>query len=112
MATRKYKRMLQGMRKKEKAPGVKKDETWSVYILRCGDLTLYTGIAKDIAKRFKMHSEGKGARYTRTRLPLEIVYQETCSGRTEALVRECKLKALPRTKKLKLIEEWKLPENS
>ncbi|MBI3307535.1 MAG: GIY-YIG nuclease family protein [Candidatus Omnitrophica bacterium] len=92
------------MKAKEKRAKKKSREKWSLYILRCSDLSLYTGIAKDIEKRFKMHSDGKGARYTRTRRPLQIVYQETCTTRTRALVRECEIKALPRDKKIALIK--------
>ncbi len=90
------------MKAKEKG-AKKRREKWSLYILKCADSSLYTGIAKDIQKRFQMHSEGKGARYTRTRRPLEIVYQETCKSRTHALVRECAVKALPKAKKLALL---------
>ena len=95
--------MLAGMEEKEKARPKKQREKWCVYILKCADASLYTGIAKDLAKRFQMHSDGKGARYTRTRRPLEIVYQEICKSRTEALIRECAVKALPKAKKLALI---------
>lgn len=98
--------MLEGMRANQKLKR-KKRETWFLYMLRCSDLSLYTGITKNIERRFKMHSEGVGARYTRTRLPLEMVYQETCKTRTEALIRECAVKALPRTAKLNLIEQFK-----
>ncbi len=96
--------MLAGMQAKEKGARKKRGEKWSLYILKCSDESLYTGITKDLEKRFKLHSEGKGARYTRTRRPLEVVYRETCKTRTEALVRECAVKALPKTKKLALIE--------
>lgn len=108
-----YKRMLEGMRKKQKKSR-RKSEPWSVYILRCGDESLYTGVAKDIDERFKKHSSGKGAKYTRTRLPLAVVYRETCRSRTDALVRECEVKALNRTKKIGLIEacEGKVVVNS
>ena len=99
--------MLEGMREKEKAaPRAKRQkEKWFLYILKCRDASLYTGITKDIERRFKMHSEGKAARYTRTRLPLEMVYRETCKSRTEALTRECFVKALPKAKKLALINK-------
>lgn len=100
---RRYKKMLAGMRAKDKKSRRKKREKWFLYVLRCRDSTLYTGIAKDVEKRFKMHSDGKGARYTRTRRPLEIVYQEICKSRTQALTRECAVKALPKSKKLTLI---------
>ena len=103
---KKYKQMLEKMREKEKAlpKSGRQKEKWYLYILRCADLSLYTGITKDIDRRFKMHSEGKAARYTRTRLPIEIVYRENCKSRTEALTRECTVKALPKAKKLALIQ--------
>lgn len=96
--------MLEGMQAKKKRRS-KRSEKWFLYILKCADESLYTGITKDIERRFKMHSEGKAARYTRTRRPLEIVYQEICRTRTDALVRECRVKALPKLKKLALIEK-------
>ena len=107
-----YKQMLEGMQVKEKKSPKKRREPWFVYMLKCHDLSLYTGITKDIEKRFKMHSEGKGARYTRTRRPLEMVYRERCKTRTEALVRECAVKALPKEKKLALIEAFRSAQNS
>ena len=91
-----YLKMLQGMKK-----GRKKE--WSVYILRCGDGTLYTGIAKDIEKRLVQHSKGKGAVYTRTHLPVQLLYQENHMTRSEALIREAQIKRSPRSKKEKLI---------
>ena len=99
-----YKRMLKGMQRKEKKSSKKRGEKWFLYILRCADESLYTGIAKDVEKRFKKHSEGKGARYTRTHLPVEIVYKESCKSRTKALIREFAVKALPKSKKLVLIK--------
>ncbi|OGX05364.1 MAG: hypothetical protein A3G87_07925 [Omnitrophica bacterium RIFCSPLOWO2_12_FULL_50_11] len=92
------------MQAKEKKSRKKRSGKWFLYILKCGDRSLYTGITRDIERRFKMHAEGKAARYTRTRQPLEMVYQETCKTRTDALVRECFVKALPKAKKLALIE--------
>ena len=100
-----YKTMLQGMRQKDKKNHRKKQERWFLYMLRCSDNSLYTGIAKDIEKRFQMHSKGKGARYTRTRLPLKLVYQKQCKSRTEALIRECVVKSLPKAKKILLINQ-------
>ncbi|MBI4388417.1 MAG: GIY-YIG nuclease family protein [Candidatus Omnitrophica bacterium] len=91
------------MQIKEKKCAKKRSEKWFLYILKCCDKSLYTGITKDLARRFKMHSEGKAARYTRTRRPVEMVYQEVCKTRTQALVRECFIKALPKSKKLALI---------
>lgn len=97
--------MLDGMQANEKKSRKKRREPWFLYILRCGDHSLYTGITNDIERRFKMHSQGKAARYTRSRQPLEIVYRETCKTRTEALIRECAVKTLTKTKKLALIEQ-------
>lgn len=98
--------MLEGMRTKEKPSPKKRVEQWYLYILKCNDHSLYTGVTKDMERRFKMHFQGKGARYTRTHRPLEVVYQETCKTRTQALVRECVVKALPKYKKLALIEQF------
>lgn len=79
------------------------DKAWSLYILRCGDGTLYTGIAVDVDKRFQMHQSGKGAKYTRGRKPLQIVYREVCGSHSDALRRELAVKALTREDKEKLI---------
>lgn len=79
------------------------DKAWSLYILRCGDGTLYTGIAVDVDKRFQMHESGKGAKYTRGRKPLQIVYREVCGSHSDALRRELAVKALTREDKEKLI---------
>jgi putative endonuclease len=76
---------------------------WYVYILRCSDDTLYTGMTNDIERRFKAHNEGKGAKYTRGRLPVEMVYREICEDRSDALRREASIKGLTRKKKLSLI---------
>jgi cyclophilin family peptidyl-prolyl cis-trans isomerase/predicted GIY-YIG superfamily endonuclease len=101
--------MVERMQEKERGARKKRGERWSLYIIKCSDESLYTGIAKDVERRLKMHREGKGARYTRTRRPLEMVYQESCRTRTEALVRECAVKALPKAKKLALIERFRPP---
>lgn len=79
------------------------NKPWNVYILRCGDGTLYTGITDDLPKRLKAHREGKGAKYTRGRTPLELVYQELCEDKSQALRREIKIKRLSRMEKLELI---------
>ena len=78
---------------------------WYLYILRCGDGSLYTGITTDVEKRLEAHRSGKGAKYTRGRAPLELVYQEECGDHSTALRRELEIKALPREEKLKLIEK-------
>ena len=80
------------------------ESRWYLYILRCGDNTLYTGITTDPEKRLEAHRAGKGAKYTRGRAPLELVYQEACESHSHALKRECAVKALSRTEKEKLIE--------
>ena len=74
-----------------------------VYILRCGDGTLYTGTAADVAHRLAQHRQGKGAKYTRGRGPLELVYQEDCGDKSSALKREYAIKQLKRPAKLALI---------
>jgi len=73
-----------------------------VYLLRCGDGTLYCGIALDVAARLAQHQEGKGAKYTRGRGPLELVFAEPCASRPEALRRERQIKRLDRARKLSL----------
>ncbi len=78
--------------------------TWKLYILRCGDGSLYTGITTDVEKRLDAHRSGKGAKYTRGRGPLEIVYREECGDHSAALKRELEIKALPREEKEKLID--------
>ena len=80
------------------------DESWKVYILRCGDGSLYTGITKDISARLELHRSGKGAKYTRGRGPLELVYREELPDKSAALRREAALKRLSRKEKLVLIE--------
>ena len=80
------------------------EQIWKLYILRCGDDTLYTGITVDVAHRFAMHQSGKGAKYTRGRGPLELVYQQACLDHSAALKRELAIKALTRAEKLALLE--------
>ena len=76
---------------------------WYLYILRCGDGSLYTGITTDVEKRLEAHRGGKGAKYTRGRLPLELVYREECGSHSEALKREIAVKQLTREEKQRLI---------
>lgn len=76
---------------------------WYVYILECADSTLYTGIARDLPARVRQHSAGKGAKYTRSRLPLALVYRECAGERGDALRREAEIKRLSRREKLRLI---------
>ena len=79
------------------------ESNWYLYILRCGDGTLYTGITTDVEKRLEAHRSGKGAKYTRGRLPLELVYREACDSHSHALKREWEVKQLSRQEKISLI---------
>lgn len=74
-----------------------------VYILKCCDNTLYTGYTNDIQKRLKTHNNGKGAKYTRSRLPVELIYFEKYDFKNDAMKREYQIKQLSRHQKLKLI---------
>lgn len=78
-------------------------KTWYVYILRCKDGTLYTGSTDDVARRLAVHNSGKGAKYTRSRTPVEVVYTEECESYSAALKREYAIKQLTRQQKLELI---------
>ena len=76
-----------------------------VYILKCADGTLYTGFTNDLEKRLKAHNSGKGAKYTRNRLPVRLVYSETFRDKREAMSREWHIKHdMTREEKLKLID--------
>lgn len=77
--------------------------SWFVYMLRCGDGTLYTGITDDVQKRLAAHRAGKGAKYTRGRGPLELVYQEELPDKSDALKREYAIKRLRREEKEQLL---------
>lgn len=79
------------------------DAPWFVYILQCSDGSLYTGITNDVERRLQKHNNGKGARYTRTRRPVTLLYTETCGGRSQALIRECEIKSFPKSKKSLLV---------
>lgn len=83
------------------------EKVWKLYILRCGDGTLYTGITVDVEARFAQHCNGTGAKYTRGRGPLELVYVEDCLDHSQALKREYQIKALSKTEKIALIQSWK-----
>lgn len=79
-----------------------------VYMLRCADGTLYTGWTNDLAHRVKAHNSGHGAKYTRSRTPVELVYSEELADKPEALKREYAIKQLTREQKEQLIERNKL----
>ena len=76
--------------------------SWYVYLVRCADSSLYCGIALDVEARLKQHQAGKGAKYTRGRGPLELVYLEACGTKAEALRRERAIKRMRRADKLRL----------
>ena len=78
--------------------------SYYVYLLRCGDGSLYTGYTEDVERRLAVHQSGKGAKYTRSRLPVELVYSEELPDKSAALRREAAIKKLPREKKLALME--------
>lgn len=77
---------------------------WTVYILRCGDGTLYTGCTSDLPQRLKAHQSGRGAKYTRSRLPVALAYREEAEDKSAALRRETAIKRMTRQEKLALIE--------
>lgn len=77
---------------------------YKVYLLECGDGTIYTGITTDTERRFKEHKDGKGAHYTRVHGVRAVVYQEECADRSSALMREAEIKKLSRKEKLNLVK--------
>ena len=87
-----------------------RDKTMNyVYLLRCADGSLYCGWTTDLERRLRVHNSGKGAKYTRSRLPVELVYWESFEDRTQALSREWHLKRLSREEKLQLAAGWVRP---
>lgn len=85
--------------------------SWICYLLECADGTLYCGITNDVAKRLAAHNAGEGAKYTRSRLPVKLVYSEACADRSAASKREREVKSLPRAAKLALCGVTQVPEN-
>jgi len=79
-------------------------DKWYVYILRCADGTLYTGITKDIERRLEQHNAGSASRYTRCRLPVRLEYQENQAGQGTALKREVAIKKITRRQKEMLFQ--------
>ena len=78
---------------------------WHVYMVRCSDGTLYTGITIDLEKRIEAHNSGKdGARYTRSRRPVKLVYSEQVESKSAAAKLECQIKRLPRDKKKRMVK--------
>jgi len=88
-------------RKKGKA----KSTQWHLYVLKCHDGTLYTGITNDLSRRLEQHNSGTASRYTRSRLPVKFVYQESCRGKSSALKKEYAFKQLSREEKETYIKE-------
>ena len=82
---------------------------WFVYMLRCANGSLYTGYTDDVQRRLAVHQSGKGAKYTRSRLPVKLAYWEELPDKSAALRREVAIKRLSRERKLKLIEEKERP---
>ena len=80
--------------------------TWGCYLLRCADDTLYAGATNDMVRRLAAHLAGRGARYTRSRLPVELAYWQDCDDRSSALRAEARLKRLSRAAKLALTASW------
>jgi putative endonuclease len=78
---------------------------YTLYILLCSDNTLYTGITNNLDKRLADHNSGKGAKYTRGRRPVKVVYTETFSDKSSAMKRETEIKKLKKSDKLKMISD-------
>lgn len=85
--------------------------SYFVYLLECSDSSLYCGYTNDVEKRLKTHNDGQGAKYTKSRLPVKLVYMEECPTKSDALKRECAIKKLTKPQKLMLISEGKIKEN-
>src|SRR5262245_55300807 len=78
---------------------------WFVYIVRCADGTLYTGITKDVARRSQQHNDGTASRYTRRRLPVKVIYREAHPSQSSALKREAAIKVMDRRDKLTMVQQ-------
>lgn len=83
--------------------------SWYVYMLRCRDGSLYTGYTDDPQRRLAVHNSGKGAKYTKSRLPVELVYTETLESKSDALRRECAIKQMQKPQKEALIGRKETP---
>ncbi len=81
------------------------DNPWTVYILQCGDGSLYTGITTNMERRLQEHTDGKGAKYTRGRAPLKVIYTEIHPSKSTAAQREYHIKSLDRAAKLKIASQ-------
>jgi predicted GIY-YIG superfamily endonuclease len=83
------------------------EKPWYVYIMECADGSFYTGITNDLERRCQQHNDGSASRYTRSRRPVILRYQEVCASRSEALIRECAVRLLSRKEKEALINRGK-----
>lgn len=81
-----------------------KSIAWNIYIIKCKDGLLYTGITKDLLRRIKEHNSGNGCRFTKYRTPVKLMHSEQVASRSMALKREAAIKCLARKKKLELIK--------
>jgi predicted GIY-YIG superfamily endonuclease len=98
------------MQKKDRRPRVKPSGSpWFVYIVRCADGSLYTGITKDVKRRCQQHNAGTASRYTRSRRPVKLIYQEVHPSQSSALKREAAIKTMDRRGKLTMIRQRKKP---
>jgi len=88
------------------------EKTWWVYILLCGDGTFYTGVTTDVAARLEAHRSGTGAKYTRSRGPLQLAYTEKCDDKVSAFQREYAIKQLKRGEKAALCEQWEIEQKT
>lgn len=77
---------------------------WHVYIIRCADGSLYTGVTTDVARRLAAHAAGKGSRIVRSKLPFKLVYRRAFKSRSAALKREAEIKGWPRSKKIQFLK--------
>ena len=82
------------------------NKQWKVYIVRCADNSLYTGITVDLARRLKAHNSGRGSKYTRSRCPVTLVYVSPAASQGDALREEKRIKSLTRAQKLMIIKEY------
>lgn len=86
------------------------EKRWFVYILQCADGTFYTGMTDDVIRREAAHNSGKGAKYTRGRTPVQVVYSEECESYSAALKREYAIKKLRRQEKMELLQKANCPK--
>ena len=98
-------------RKARKSDDRPLQSNWFVYLVRCADGSLYTGITKDVARRFRQHNAGTASRYTRSRLPVQLVYHEAQPDQSSALKREAAIKAMTRREKLVMAQPRKNAAN-